>query len=102
MSANGTAASSGLPRILIPGGAGYIGSHVVLSVLLTRRYRVTGKFASCLAMALQAGQQRYGMLKLGLSDMGRCPRAYRANQGPQGFKVSYWSDRAYHHLPLCQ
>ncbi|CAO1629939.1 unnamed protein product [Sympodiomycopsis kandeliae] len=29
-----------LPRILIPGGAGYIGSHVVLSVLLTRRYRV--------------------------------------------------------------
>ncbi|PWN23705.1 UDP-glucose 4-epimerase [Microstroma glucosiphilum] len=41
MSANGAAASSGLPRILIPGGAGYIGSHVVLSVLLTRRYRVT-------------------------------------------------------------
>lgn len=32
-----------LPRILIPGGAGYIGSHVVLSVLLTRRYRVVGE-----------------------------------------------------------
>lgn len=30
-------------RILIPGGAGYIGSHVVLCVLLTRRYKVTGK-----------------------------------------------------------
>ena len=28
-------------RILIPGGAGYIGSHVVLCVLLTRRYKVT-------------------------------------------------------------
>ncbi|PWN30471.1 UDP-glucose 4-epimerase [Jaminaea rosea] len=30
-----------MKRILIPGGAGYIGSHVVLSVLLTRRYKVT-------------------------------------------------------------
>ncbi|PWN54456.1 UDP-glucose 4-epimerase [Violaceomyces palustris] len=29
------------PRILIPGGAGYIGSHVVLVTLLTRKYRVT-------------------------------------------------------------
>lgn len=29
-------------RILIPGGAGYIGSHVVLTVLNTRKYRVTG------------------------------------------------------------
>ena len=28
-------------RILIPGGAGYIGSHVVLCCLLTRRYKVT-------------------------------------------------------------
>ncbi|CEH13837.1 udp-glucose 4-epimerase [Ceraceosorus bombacis] len=28
-------------RVLIPGGAGYIGSHVVLCVLLTRRYKVT-------------------------------------------------------------
>ena len=31
------------PRILIPGGAGYIGSHVALVTLLTRKYRVTGK-----------------------------------------------------------
>lgn len=38
-----SSSSSPLPRILIPGGAGYIGSHVVLCVLLTRRYRVTGK-----------------------------------------------------------
>ncbi|SJX66360.1 related to GAL10-UDP-glucose 4-epimerase [Sporisorium reilianum f. sp. reilianum] len=29
------------PRILIPGGAGYIGSHVALVTLLTRKYRVT-------------------------------------------------------------
>ena len=28
-------------RILIPGGAGYIGSHVALTVLNTRKYRVT-------------------------------------------------------------
>ncbi|KDN53072.1 UDP-glucose 4-epimerase [Tilletiaria anomala UBC 951] len=28
-------------RVLIPGGAGYIGSHVVLCVLQTRRYKVT-------------------------------------------------------------
>lgn len=34
-------------RILIPGGAGYIGSHVVLCVLLTRRYKVTGEFLTC-------------------------------------------------------
>ena len=32
-------------RILIPGGAGYIGSHVVLCVLLTRKYKVTGEAA---------------------------------------------------------
>lgn len=32
------------PRILIPGGAGYIGSHVALVTLLTRKYRVTGKY----------------------------------------------------------
>lgn len=30
-------------RVLIPGGAGYIGSHIVLSVLETRRYKVTGE-----------------------------------------------------------
>ncbi|EPQ30388.1 uncharacterized protein PFL1_01914 [Pseudozyma flocculosa PF-1] len=29
------------PRILIPGGAGYIGSHVALVTLLTRKFRVT-------------------------------------------------------------
>ena len=29
-------------RVLIPGGAGYIGSHVVFCVLQTRRYKVTG------------------------------------------------------------
>jgi UDP-glucose 4-epimerase len=34
---------SSKPRILIPGGAGYIGSHVALVTLLTRKYRVTGK-----------------------------------------------------------
>lgn len=34
-------------RILIPGGAGYIGSHVVLCVLLTRRYKVTGMSNLC-------------------------------------------------------
>ncbi|PWO00417.1 UDP-glucose 4-epimerase [Tilletiopsis washingtonensis] len=28
-------------RVLIPGGAGYIGSHIVLCVLLTRKYTVT-------------------------------------------------------------
>ncbi|WFD31448.1 hypothetical protein MSPP1_002483 [Malassezia sp. CBS 17886] len=28
-------------RVLIPGGAGYIGSHVVLTVLNTRKFRVT-------------------------------------------------------------
>lgn len=28
-------------RVLIPGGAGYIGSHVALTVLETRKYRVT-------------------------------------------------------------
>ena len=32
-------------RVLIPGGAGYIGSHVVFCVLATRKYKVTG--ASC-------------------------------------------------------
>lgn len=34
-------------RILIPGGAGYIGSHVVLCVLLTRRYKVTSAYPWC-------------------------------------------------------
>lgn len=28
-------------RVLIPGGAGYIGSHVALTVLNTRKFRVT-------------------------------------------------------------
>jgi nucleoside-diphosphate-sugar epimerase len=31
-------------RVLIPGGAGYIGSHIVLCVLLTRKYTVTGEW----------------------------------------------------------
>ncbi|UZJ52019.1 hypothetical protein CBS101457_001339 [Exobasidium rhododendri] len=30
-----------IKRILVPGGAGYIGSHIVLCLLLTRRYKVT-------------------------------------------------------------
>lgn len=28
-------------RVLIPGGAGYIGSHVALTVLNTHKFRVT-------------------------------------------------------------
>lgn len=43
------------PRILIPGGAGYIGSHVALVTLLTRKYRVTGK-SSLEWLALKAHQ----------------------------------------------
>lgn len=39
------APSSDIKRILIPGGAGYIGSHVVLACLLTRRYKVTGELS---------------------------------------------------------
>lgn len=38
-------------RILIPGGAGYIGSHVVLCVLLTRRYKVTGELTSSVVLS---------------------------------------------------
>lgn len=29
-------------RVLIPGGAGYIGSHVTYTVLSTGKFRVTG------------------------------------------------------------
>lgn len=31
-------------RVLIPGGAGYIGSHVALTVLNTRKFKVTSAY----------------------------------------------------------